>query len=81
MSVEDWDLFHITTGASFRIWRLALTAGVGYVYGGSISGIDINFVNPHENNLLKGESVREHVKYRAIKLIFGLEFGAKSSSK
>ena len=81
LSVAGWDLFHVTTGASFNISRLALTAGVGYVYGTDNSSIPLNFVEPHESNYLRGENVSEKVRYRGIKFILGIEFGAKPKSE
>ena len=60
---------------------MALTAGVGYVYGSDNTSIPMNFVNPHESNFLLGENVRENVRYRGVKFIFGIEFGAKQDSE
>jgi hypothetical protein len=62
-------------GSAFTLFNLKLTAGIGFGFG---SDTKESFVNPTSKNLenfLPGLKGDWDIRYRSIKLVFGLSSG------
>jgi len=63
------DLFHISAGSTFRIWKSMLTLGLVYTYGSENIGENINLTSGDSGTL----SNEAELQYSQIKVLIGFE--------
>jgi len=63
------NLFHISAGSTFRIWKSMLTLGLVYTYGSENIGENIN-ITAGDNGKLSSEA---ELQYSQIKVLLGFE--------
>ena len=64
------NLFHISAGSTFKVWKSLLTLGLVYTYGSQSIGENIN-LNVGESSILSSEA---KLQYQQIKVLIGFEF-------
>lgn len=72
LSVTKWDLYHVTSGARFRVGKADLTLGMGYVFGSDQSKESGNLIDIAEPNRLFGRTAETELSYRRLQFIVGL---------
>ena len=75
LALARYDIYHITVGSVFTLFNLKLTAGIGIGFGTDREK-DITKLpdSNKEDYLLRLEGGRD-IRYRSIKLVFGLSSG------
>lgn len=63
------NLFHISAGSTFRIWKSMLTLGLVYTYGSENIGENINLTGSNVGNI----SNEAELQYSQIKVLIGFE--------
>jgi hypothetical protein len=63
------NLFHISAGSTFKVWKSLLTLGLVYTYGSQSIGENIN-LNVGNNSILSSEA---KLQYQQIKVLLGFE--------
>jgi len=63
------NLFHISAGSTFKVWKSLLTLGLVYTYGSQSIGDNIN-LNVGDNSILSSEA---KLQYQQIKVLLGFE--------
>ena len=69
VSVSNWDIYHLTTGAAIVIYGLDLTLGIEYAFGSAPHEPTFDFVED-----IIGESLKTTTIYRDWKAIVGFSF-------
>jgi hypothetical protein len=77
LQISNWDLWHITSGASFTFMDIEFTTGLQYSFGSGDNDRFINF-NLDDNGSVLGEFGTHEMTYRRLKALIGfnLSFGA-----
>ena len=73
LSVTDWDIYHITSGTTFRIKDTQWTLGLGYSWGGRKER-RTDSLDPEVENKFKWYLKNVDFKYDSIKFLFGFSF-------
>lgn len=63
------NLFHISAGSTFKVWKSLLTLGLVYTYGSQSIGENIN-LKVGDNSILSSEA---KLQYQQIKVLVGFE--------
>jgi hypothetical protein len=76
LQISNWDLWHLSSGASFIFLNMEFTTGLQYSFGSGTSERFINF-NLNEPGIVTGEAGTFDIRYRRLKGIIGfnLPFG------
>ncbi len=76
LQISNWDLWHLSGGASFNFLDMEFTAGLQYSTGSGTSERFINF-NVSESGIIPQETETFDIRYRRLKAIIGfnLPFG------
>jgi len=76
LQISNWDLWHISSGASFTFLNIEFTAGLQYSFGSGDNERFINF-NLDDNGSVLGDFGKSEVTYRRLKALIGfnLPFG------
>ena len=70
-SASNWDVYHITTGASFPIGGSQTTLGISYSFGNDTFQNEINITpDPNDPDDISRET---EVGFSRIKVLFGFE--------
>jgi len=75
LSLARYNIYHLTVGSTFTLFNLKLTAGIGFGFGTDKEENFVNFSSSNLQNYLLGQSDGQEIRYRSIKLIFGLSSG------
>ena len=70
LQISNWDLWHISGGASFTFLNMEFTSGLQYSFGSGTSERFINFNLEGEESVI-GESGTFDISYRRLKVILG----------
>ncbi|MDM8560141.1 hypothetical protein [Candidatus Parabeggiatoa sp. HSG14] len=74
LGFTNWDLFHITAGATFRKKRSELAVGFTYSYGNHDNFMQLaNFSQIEKNNLL-GDTMNTAANYNALTIVVGYTY-------
>jgi hypothetical protein len=76
LQISNWDLWHMSGGASFAFLNMEFTAGLQYSFGSGTSERFINFGLDNGGHVI-GNSASYDISYRRLKAIIGfnLPFG------
>jgi hypothetical protein len=72
LQISNWDLWHISGGASFTFLNMEFTSGLQYSFGSGTSERFVNF-NLNEDGGLFGDVGISDIRYRRLKLILGFD--------
>jgi len=70
LQISNWDLWHISSGASFTFLDIEFTAGFQYSFGSGDSDRFINF-NLDDNGDVIGDFGTHEITYRRLKALIG----------
>ena len=70
LQISNWDLWHISSGASFTFLDIEFTAGLQYSFGSGYSDRFINF-NLGDNGDVIGDFGTHEITYRRLKALIG----------
>jgi hypothetical protein len=75
LTFAGYNIYHLTVGSSFTLFNLKLTVGVGLGFG--TEGIEnlADFSASDLQNYLLGRFGTQDIRYRSLKLVFGLSSG------
>lgn len=73
LSVTDWDIYHLSTGATFRVKNTEWTLGLGYAWGDRKKR-RTDSLDPEVENKFKWYLNNVNFKYDSIKFLFGFSF-------
>jgi len=81
LQISNWDLYHLSGGASFNFLNMEFTAGLQYSHGSGTSERFVNF-NLNEPGIVNGDFGTFKVSYNRLKAIIGfnLPFGASEGN-
>jgi len=74
MQLASWDLWHISSGASFTFMSMEFTAGLQYSFGNGDNDRFLNF-NIDEDGDLVGDFGTHEISYRRLKALIGFNLG------
>jgi hypothetical protein len=77
LTVTDWDLYHLITGAGFKVAQYEITFGIGYTWGSSQEQQKVNFDDVNERNELLGTRGMKDSTYRKLLLLAGFSISLK----
>jgi len=74
LQLASWDLWHISSGASFTFMSMEFTAGLQYSFGNGENGRFLNFNIDDDGDVIGDFGTRE-VSYRRLKALIGFNLG------
>lgn len=74
LSITKWNLYHVSSGGTFRFSSVDVTLGVTYSFGGEDIPTRVDLGNASENNLWLGGPGAVRVDYRLFRVLFGFTF-------
>ncbi|MEN8007780.1 MAG: hypothetical protein ABFS42_12240 [Candidatus Krumholzibacteriota bacterium] len=79
LQIANWDLWHLSSGASFTFLNIEFTAGLQYSFGSGDNERFLNF-NQDENGDVLGDFGIHEITYRRLKALIGfnMPFGETS---
>jgi hypothetical protein len=75
LSLARYNIYHLTFGSAFTLFNLKLTAGIGFGFGSDTEEDIVDFPSETDENLLLDLDDARDIRYRSIKLVFGLSSG------
>ncbi len=75
LSLARYNIYHLTVGSTFTLFNLKLTAGIGFGFGSDRVENFVDFSSPNLENYLLGQEGSQDIRYRSLKLVFGLSSG------
>ena len=75
LSLGRYNIYHLTVGSTFTLFNLKLTAGLGFGFGTERLENYIDFSSANPETDLVGEPGTQDIRYRSLKLVFGLSTG------
>ena len=80
LQISNWDLWHISSGASFTFLDIEFTAGLQYSFGSGDNERFINF-NLDDNGNVLGDFGTSEITYRRLKALIGFNLGFGQSAE
>jgi hypothetical protein len=74
MQLASWDLWHISSGASFTFMSMEFTAGLQYSFGNGENDRFLNF-NTEDHGDVVGSFGTHEITYRRLKALIGFNLG------
>ena len=74
LTVSTWDIYHLSTGASFSIGRSEFTLGLNYASGSDKVKGPVNLPESEIKNALADLFENSDVDYKRLKLLIGFSF-------
>ncbi len=74
LTIASWDLWHISSGASFTFMSMEFTAGLQYSFGNGVNDRFLNF-NIGEDAGVVGDFGTHEISYRRLKALIGFNLG------
>jgi hypothetical protein len=74
LTVSTWDIYHLSTGASFSIGRSEFTLGLNYAFGSDQVKGPVSFPESEIKNVLADLLEGSDVDYKRLKLLIGFSF-------
>ena len=75
LALARYNIYHFMVGSAFTLFNLKLTAGVGFGFGSDSEEGIIDLPSSSAENYLLGLERARDIRYRSIKLVFGLSSG------
>ena len=75
LSLARYNIYHLTVGSVFTLFNLRLTAGIGFGFGSDRVENFVDFSSSNLENYLLGQEGSQDIRYRSLKLVFGLSSG------
>ena len=80
LQLASWDLWHISSGASFTFMSMEFTAGLQYSFGNGESRRFLSF-NIEEDGVVIGDFGTSKISYRRLKALIGFNLGFGQSQE
>ena len=74
LTVSTWDIFHISSGASFSIGRSEFTVGINYAFGSAKLRGPVNLSEGNVKNKLTELLENSDLDYKRLKFLIGFSF-------
>jgi len=75
LTFAGYNIYHLTVGSSFTMFNLKLTVGVGFGFGTEEIENLADYSSSALHNYLLGRFGSQDIRYRSLKLVFGLSSG------
>ncbi len=74
LQLSSWDLWHISSGASFTFMSMEFTAGLQFSFGNGESDRFLNFSIDEDGDVI-GDFGKHDISYRRLKALIGFNLG------